>query len=75
MRIPIIAPDTIGNKKIRFPFISLKKFNTLSNSFSYNPSTMQITPLLIPGSIAPEPTKIPFIKLEKKFIISPNKLY
>ena len=55
--------------------MSLKKFNILSKSFSYNPSTIQITPLLIPGSIAPEPIKIPLIKLDKDFILSPDKVY
>ena len=53
--IYILAISNVANKNLKFPFISLKKFNILFKSFSYNPNTIQITPLLIPGSIAPDP--------------------
>ena len=65
--MPTTAPHAIGKRNLILPLTSLKKFKTQFNSFSYNPKTIQITPLLIPGSIAPEPMKIPFIKFEKDF--------
>ena len=60
---PNIEPKAIGNRNFKFDLTSLKKFKILSNSFSYNPVIIQITPLLIPGRIAAEPINIPFIKL------------
>lgn len=63
--MPTKAPKHIGNKNLKLFFISLKNDNILSSSFSYSPVTIQITPLLMPGSIAPAPINIPLIKLTK----------
>ena len=55
----------MGKRNLILFFRSLKKFKIESSNFSYIPNTIHITPLLIPGSIAPIPIKIPFIKFIK----------
>ena len=65
---PTIAPKTIGRRNLKCFFTLLKNPKILSNNFSYKPTTIQITPLLIPGRIAPAPIKMPFIKLDKDCI-------
>lgn len=65
-KIPTKAPETIGNRKSVFFFISLKKCKTALSNFSYKPKITQKTPLLIPGRIAPAPTKMPTKKFFKK---------
>lgn len=57
--IPIIIPNPIGKRYLKFSFIFLKKFKTQFNSFSYMPKMTHKTPLLIPGKIAPAPIKMP----------------
>ncbi len=69
--IPIIAPETIGNKNLKFSLIFLKKPNIEFIRFSYIPKITHNTPLLIPGKIAPAPIKIPFEKIYKKHEINP----
>jgi hypothetical protein len=61
---PIIPPSPIGKRYRKFFLKSLNKFEIESISLSYIPIITQITPLLIPGSIAPAPSRIPIKKLK-----------
>ena len=51
-------------QNLKLFLVSLKKFKTLFTSFSYIPNITHKTPLLIPGSIAPAPIKIPIQKFK-----------
>ena len=56
---PTTPPKPIGNKYKKFCLKFLNKLNTELISLSYIPKITQITPLLIPGSIAPAPSNKP----------------
>lgn len=61
---PIIPPSPIGKRNRKFFLKSLNKFKIESINLSYIPIMTQITPLLMPGSIAPAPSIIPIKKLK-----------
>ena len=71
---PKNVPINIGNKNLKFSFTLEKKFKIEFKSFSYIPKITHKTPLLIPGSIAPEPMKNPIIKFFIKNILFTYKI-
>ena len=66
-KTPIIPPRASGHKNEKFFLKSLNKLKIESTSLSYIPIITQITPLLIPGRIAPEPSSIPIKKFWSLF--------
>ena len=68
--MPINKPIIIGKRNFKLFLTLVKKPKTLSTIFSYKPKITQITPLLIPGKIAPAPIKNPLIICKRKCINS-----
>lgn len=56
---PSPPPQTIGKRYVKFSLKFLNSPNIEFINLSYIPSITHITPLLIPGSIAPAPSSIP----------------
>lgn len=74
-KTPMIPPRAIGKmyKKFFLKFLNNPKSELIN--LSYIPSITQITPLLIPGSMAPAPNNIPIKKSWIFFKRITNRLY